>query len=153
MPALEGISRLEELFRRPEFTSLQHYWKDSETKSDMHAQVGETFYRELFNRHPVLMDYFSATDMDSLALHLAQSLEVIFKAAPIIGKPGKQSSLRKILEHLGDMHRKLLVPTWAYPLIGEVLVDIFDFGTMESKEISKAQYLDALKHIYSYVVR
>lgn len=105
-------------------------------------KFGEDFYRNLLSCHPDLLDYFSRTDMDTLAFHLAQSLDYIFRSSL---DPMARGSFRPKLERLANVHRRMSVPTRSYPLMGAKLAEAFQpyferIATL-SPSMSKAEAL------------
>jgi sulfite reductase alpha subunit-like flavoprotein/nitric oxide synthase oxygenase domain/subunit/hemoglobin-like flavoprotein len=90
--------------------------------ADERMDFGERFYRTLLSKHADLLDYFSKTDMDSLALHFVGSIDMVVSAASEIGASSNDEYRHK-LQTLGDLHRMMGVPTYAYALVGENLLE------------------------------
>eukprot|EP00931_Biecheleriopsis_adriatica_P101983 TRINITY_DN77025_c0_g1_i1.p1 TRINITY_DN77025_c0_g1~~TRINITY_DN77025_c0_g1_i1.p1 ORF type:complete len:1413 (+),score=223.84 TRINITY_DN77025_c0_g1_i1:44-4282(+) len=80
-------------------------------------EVGEDFYRRLLTKYPELCDYFARADMDNLAQHLQQTLAVVGIAGVGI------RDVMAVLSKLAAVHREAMVPTDAYPKVGDVLVE------------------------------
>ncbi|WP_437624507.1 nitric oxide synthase oxygenase [Sorangium sp. So ce1151] len=76
--------------------------------------------------------------MDSLALHVVQAFDAMMQG---IGEVGEYDGpLRNLLEHLGEMHRRLMIPTWAYALIGVEFIRVAQFPTAEQERLFAALY-------------
>ena len=61
--------------------------------------------------------------MDSLSVHFIMLLDFLFKQVHNFGTPSGMT-YQSILEHLGEIHRKMGVPTDAYALVGAILLDL-----------------------------
>ena len=111
------------------------FWKRLE-ESDRMA-IGERIYRKLFQDHPDLLDYFSNTDMDSLAVHLVQALDVMVKASggQIAAEKGP---FRSLMNHLGRIHLNMGVPSYAYPLMGYAILECLEPFFAEEEQRTKA---------------
>eukprot|EP01116_Phalansterium_solitarium_P021474 TRINITY_DN6686_c0_g1_i3.p1 TRINITY_DN6686_c0_g1~~TRINITY_DN6686_c0_g1_i3.p1 ORF type:complete len:1576 (-),score=643.68 TRINITY_DN6686_c0_g1_i3:181-4908(-) len=80
------------------------------------ALFGETFYRTLMERYPETMDFFHSSDMDHLAIHFTQLLSILAHSLSSF------DTLRPALLKLGELHKRALIPTYSYPLVGEHLL-------------------------------
>ena len=87
--------------------------------------IGERIYRKLFQDHPELVDYFSNTNMDSLAVHLVQALDVMVKASggQIAAEKGP---FRSLMNHLGRIHLNIWVPGYACPLMRYAVLECLE---------------------------
>lgn len=121
-PIIEAARRFRASLTAPALERARAHVTHILVDDDARALAGQTFYRNLLDAHPELLDYFESADMDALAFHLIQALELLVHGIPTIGEYG--APLRGILEHLGEMHRRLMVPSWAYPLIGAQLIEL-----------------------------
>ena len=128
---------------------LLGHWRERFGTDAERATLGQKFYRLLFDRHPGPLDYFKTADMDRLSLHVIQSVELVLTGARDIGE--FEFNSRNALRCLAHIHRELLIPTWTYPLIGLVMVDLVGFE--DRGAISKAAMIDAFTRVYGYVVR
>lgn len=121
LPALEAIRDIKSLAQEDAFkVVLPRFWGRL-TASDKNA-FGELFYRRLFSKHPDVMDYFTKTDMDSLCVHLMMSLDLVVASVADLGSDSS-CTLRATLDHLGEVHRRMGVPTCTYALVGGVIVE------------------------------
>lgn len=120
LPALDDIRELQSLAAEPAFrVVLPRFWgRLSPTDA---ASFGELFYRRLLTKNPSLLDYFSKTDMDSLSVHLMMALDLVVQSVGELGSDST-SPFRASLNHLGEMHRKVGVPTYSYALVGGMLI-------------------------------
>ena len=107
------------------------HWRERFGTDAERATLGQKFYRLLFERHPVPLDYFKTADMDRLSLHVIQSVELVLTGARDIGE--FEFNSRSALRHLAHIHRELLIPTWTYPLIGLVMVDLVCHAAVNSQ--------------------
>jgi nitric oxide synthase oxygenase domain/subunit/sulfite reductase alpha subunit-like flavoprotein len=150
-PAIKDALEMRVGYQAPVFgdAGLLGHWHEHLRTDAERATLGQKFYQLLFDRHPVLLDYFKTADMDRLSLHVIQSVELVLTGARDIGE--FESNSRNALRHLAHVHRELLIPTWTYPLIGPVMVDLVGFE--DRGAISKAAMIDAFTRVYGYVVR
>ena len=119
LPAVNEYRNLKSLADRPVYAhALKDTW--ARLDADDRMSFGENFYRTLLTKHPNLLDYFAKADMDSLAVHLTMSIDILIKSVADLGSP--VSSYRHILDHLGEIHRKIGVPTYSYALVGANMV-------------------------------
>ena len=104
--------------------------------------IGERIYRKLFQDHPELVDYFSNTKMDSLAVHLVQALDVMVKASggQIAAEKGP---FRSLMNHLGRIHLNIWVPSYACPLMRYAVLECF--GTLRTKALEIPTTADTLQ--------
>ena len=65
---------------------LLGHWHEHLRTDAERATLGQKFYQLLFDRHPVLLDYFKTADMDRLSLHVIQSVELVLTGARDIGE-------------------------------------------------------------------
>ena len=103
--------------------------------------MGEAFYRKLFANHPELLDYFKNADIDSLAVHVVQTIDLCVNmySSGVIGE--YKSRLRALMDHLGEHHRRLSIPSWGYPLVGKTLIELLDIkgdGVFSKDELVRA---------------
>ena len=71
------------------------------------------------------MDYFKTADMDTLSLHVVRALHILVTSASQVGV--SNSPLQRRLWYLGEVHRKLLIPTSVYSIMGEEMISAIDF--------------------------
>lgn len=150
-PAVQDGLDMRDQFRGAVYgtAGLIGHWLDRIRNDDERATLGQQFYRLLFAQHPELLDYFKSADMDRLALHVIQSIELVLASARDIGEYDSPS--RRRIEQLGRLHRQLLIPTWAYPFIGVALCE--SVGLADRGSLGKAQLEEGLKRVYHHVVR
>jgi len=156
VPAIETKKALLLLHKAPVVGHIQNIW--SRLDSNDQADFGEVFYRALFEKHPQVMDFFSTTDMDALAVHLSMALDLVIRKVDCLGV--NDSSFRWTLDHLGEIHRKLNIPTYSYALVGETILDCFqpifeteENATKDSKDPVSASDLRAgLTKVYSEIM-
>jgi hemoglobin-like flavoprotein len=121
IPAIQAYRDLTTLYKAPVVGQLQQIWgRFSETGR---IDFGEAFYRKLLSDYPQLLDYFAKTDMDSLAVHLSMSLDLVIKNVHSLGSSA--GSFRQALDSLGEVHRRMNVPTYSYALVGGTILDAF----------------------------
>ena len=91
---------------------------------------GETFYQSLLSQNPQLLDFFSKTDMDSLAIHFMATLDLLVKSIREMGTTG---SFRNALDILAEVHRQKRIPTYSYAIVGAHLLGCLE-GSFEAEE-------------------
>jgi len=150
-PAVEDALAMRAEYRAPVYgmAGLEGFWRERLRSDAERAMLGQEFYRLLFANYPSLLDYFKSADMDRLSLHVIQSVELVVTSARDIGDYDSLS--RRRLEHLARFHRQLLIPTWAYPLIGVTLAGVV--GLQDRGALSRAELIDAFVRLYRHVVR
>lgn len=80
--------------------------------------------------------------MDSLAGHIVLALDLMIHYPSMAGEA--DSTFRSVVDHLGEMHRELGIPTEAYPQIGMNLISILEsFCTRYIDTFCKGQNEDA----------
>lgn len=94
------------------------------------AGFGEVFYKTLLSQNQQLLDFFSRTDMDSLAIHFMATLDLLVKSIREIGTSGH---FRNALDMLAEVHRQTGIPTFSYALVGGHLLDCLK-GSLEAEE-------------------
>jgi hemoglobin-like flavoprotein len=83
----------------------------------MKNRFGEKFYTNLLTDYPELLDYFARADMDTLSSHIALAVDLmLLRYSEVVAEV--DSVFRKTVDHLADLHRRLDIPTDAYPSIG-----------------------------------
>ena len=117
LPAVESYRALVTLHKSPLVHRIQKVWTTFSEEGQ--AQFGENFYRNLLTDYPELLDYFSRTDMDALAVHLSMALDLVVKNVHSLGTTG---SFRDALNALGDVHRRMGIPTYSYALVGGTIL-------------------------------
>lgn len=113
IPAVMAYRDLVTLHKAPVVKQIQTIW--GRLSEDGMVDFGEAFYRNLLSDYPELLDFFAKTDMDSLAVHLSQTLDLVVKNVHLLGSTG---SFRVSLDALGQLHRKMNIPTYSYALVG-----------------------------------
>jgi nitric oxide synthase oxygenase domain/subunit/hemoglobin-like flavoprotein len=109
---------------------------------------GQEFYRTLLISHPNLLDYFSRTDMDSLAIHFIASIDLLVHSVAQLGK--STGPFRHVLNHLGAIHKKMGVPTYSYPLVGgHLLACLGPSFSLEEKESKTTKTPFTAKELHS----
>ncbi|CAB9504775.1 Nitric oxide synthase [Seminavis robusta] len=91
---------------------------------------GEQFYRTLLAQNPQMLDFFSKTDMDSLAIHFMATLDLLVKSIRELGTTG---NFRKALDMLAEVHRQRRIPTFTYAIVGAHLLECLK-GSLEAEE-------------------
>lgn len=92
-PALLAIKAMDDIFESDESRTLL---KESfEPLAADKVRSGILFYQELFKSHPEVMPYFGRTDMDFLAGHLFDAIELLINVVDDFEKA------LPILRHLG----------------------------------------------------
>jgi nitric oxide synthase oxygenase domain/subunit/sulfite reductase alpha subunit-like flavoprotein/hemoglobin-like flavoprotein len=120
VPAIKAYRNMRELAENHIYkVAIPRLWMNQ--TADERMDFGERFYRSLLTKHADLLDYFSKTDMDSLAIHFVGSLDMVVSAASELGS--SSGDFRRTLQTLGNLHRAVGVPTYAYALVGENLLE------------------------------
>ena len=148
IPAINASIKQQKEYENPIYSTLKNIWLETVSTPEIKSAVGELFYKNLFQYHPELLEYFNNVDMDSLALHLSQALDFVFQSINKIGD--YKSQWRTVLEHLGEVHRAALIPTWGYPIIGQQILKIFPYN--EKAGFSTKQLETALATLYREIV-
>jgi hemoglobin-like flavoprotein len=156
IPAIETKKALSTLYKAPVVGHLQTIW--GRLGSTDQADFGEAFYRALLTKHPELLDFFSRTDMDALAIHLSMALDLVIKNVHSLGV--NIGSFRSTLNHLGEIHRKMNIPTYSYALVGGTILDcfqpVFDAEQENTKDsddpVSAKDLRSALTKVYSEIM-
>jgi hemoglobin-like flavoprotein len=118
-PGIKDTMAVRETFATPLYViSLPGFWNWVKSEND---SFGESFYTNLLDSFPILLDYFARADMDTLAGHIVLAFDLMVKYPTMAGE--SSSSFRKTCDHLGEMHRELGIPTDAYPMIGMNLIE------------------------------
>lgn len=112
-PAMQTISEMDKIFDSPENRTavVQCFAPLAEKKT----QAGMAFYKKLFNLHPEVIPYFGNTEMDFLAGHLFEAVEMLANAMNNFDKA------LPVLQHLGKIHDRAAVPCSVYSAIGDTL--------------------------------
>jgi hemoglobin-like flavoprotein len=156
IPAIETRKALSTLYRAPVVGHLQTIW--GRLSASDQADFGENFYRKLLSRHPDLLDFFSRTDMDALAVHLALLLDLVIKNVHSLGV--NIGAFRGTLDHLAEIHRRMNIPTYSYALVGGTILDcfqpIFEAEQEDTKDsddpVSAKDLRSALTKVYSEIM-
>lgn len=86
-------------------------------------EAGTWFYERVFSEHPAALQFFRTSDLDSQAHHLIAAVAFLARAAR------QPESLRPELRNLAAVHVSNQIPTSAYPLVAEPLMQtIARFG-------------------------
>lgn len=120
VPAIQTYQELVGLHQAPAVLQLQSLWKSSADKT--REAFGKTFYRNLLNDYPQLLDYFSRTDRDAMTEHLMMVVDTMVEN---VNEMGTLGAFRQNLDRLGELHRKLDIPTYSYALFGATILDSF----------------------------
>ena len=121
IPAIQTYHELVTLWKTPVVCQLQEIWgRVSESEQ---LNFGEAFYRRLLTDHDELLDYFSRTDMDSLVAHFGMTVDLIVMNVHSLGPA--TNIFRKNLDRLGEIHRMMNIPTYAYALMEGTILDVF----------------------------
>mmetsp|Transcript_1755 Transcript_1755/g.3894 ORF Transcript_1755/g.3894 Transcript_1755/m.3894 type:complete len:1532 (+) Transcript_1755:163-4758(+) len=121
IPAIQTYKGLVTLYQAPIVHKIQDIWnRFSEVGR---ADFGEIFYRKLLTEHPQLLDFFSKTDMDTLAIHLSMALDMVIRNVHAMG--AMNTMFRSALENLAEVHRRMNVPTYSYALVGATILECF----------------------------
>eukprot|EP00985_Skeletonema_marinoi_P023839 scaffold16101_cov203-Skeletonema_marinoi.AAC.3 len=116
--AIKDMINIREDFATPMFTfHLPTFWRQVKAHPKMKNRFGEKFYTNLLTDYPELLDYFARADMDTLSSHIALAIDLmLLRYSEVVAEV--DSVFRKTVDHLADMHRRLDIPTDAYPSIG-----------------------------------
>lgn len=133
VPAMEFWLELSECMGDPTQAMLPDFWKRFEVSD--RAVLGESIFRTLFVGYPELFDYFSRTDMDHLAYHLILALDVMIKSAFEI--TNEKGPFRSLINHLGKIHLAMGVPSYAYPLLGQSILECLEPYFVEEEKQSE----------------
>jgi hemoglobin-like flavoprotein len=99
---------------------------------------GEMFFKSLLEQHSQLIDYFSQTDMDALAMHFTRILDLLAKSVQKFGTTGH---FRDALDRLGEIHRQRKIPTYTYALFGGHLLDSLQkYFLKEERQTKESNY-------------
>lgn len=111
--ALLAIKQLDDVFDSEE--NMKILSKSFEPFSKDKVRSGMLFYEKLFDTHPAVIPYFGRTDMDFLAGHLFDAVELLSKVFNSFEKA------TPVLQQLGKIHDLAKIPVFTYGAIGEVL--------------------------------
>jgi nitric oxide synthase oxygenase domain/subunit/hemoglobin-like flavoprotein len=131
-PAIHAYSELKSLAVKLVYkVGLVRMWE--KLGNDDSMMFGQEFYRTLLTKHPDLLDYFSRTDMDSLAVHFMKSIDLIMRSPAQLGSA--TGYFRTVLNHLADIHKRMAVPTYSYALVGANLIECLEpwFASYENE--------------------
>ena len=117
LPALRAIKEMDGIYESEENRQILMNTM-APLISDKQAS-GMAFYKQLFSSHPELLPYFGTTDMNFLAGHLFDALELLAESFNDFG------GALGTLHHLGRIHDNARIPTSSYSAIGEVLEETF----------------------------
>lgn len=129
LKAIEGYVGLRSQLEKDVFKiGVTRFW----SRLDQSARLGfgESFYQSLLGQNPQLLDFFSKTDMDSLAIHFMATLDLLVKSIREMGTTG---NFRKALDILAEVHRQRKIPTYSYAIVGAHLLDCLS-GSLETEE-------------------
>ena len=79
------------------------------------VRAGVLFYQDLFKTYPEVIPYFGRTDMDFLASHLFDAVELLVNVF------NDFENALPVLRHLGKIYDIQNIPVFTYGAIGEVL--------------------------------
>ena len=134
LPAIRAYKGMIDIAENPLYKeAVPRLW--ARLTPDDRLYFGERFYRTLLTNHPNLLDYFSKTDMDSLAVHFVGSLDLVVTAAAELASTGGE--FRQTLRALGNLHRMMGVPTYAFALVGATLIECLEPLLEREEELSK----------------
>lgn len=111
--ALLAIKQLDEVFDSEE--NMEILSKSFEPLAQDKVRSGMLFYEKLFDTHPEVVQYFGRTDMDFLAGHLFDAVELLSKVLNSFEKA------TPVLQRLGKIHDLAKIPVFTYGAIGDVL--------------------------------
>lgn len=98
---------------------LPRFW--TKVKEVQRGTFGEKFYQRLLTDNPELLNYFARADMDHLASHISLAIDLMIKYPQSVGEA--KGTFRTTVDHLGERHRELGIPTEAYPAIGQNIIN------------------------------
>jgi nitric oxide synthase oxygenase domain/subunit/sulfite reductase alpha subunit-like flavoprotein/hemoglobin-like flavoprotein len=134
LPAIKAYKEMTDIAENPLYKeAVPRLW--ARLTPDDRLDFGERFYRKLLTDHPILLDYFSKTDMDSLAVHFVGSLDLVVTAATELASTNGE--FRQTLRTLGNLHRMMGVPTYAFALVGATLIECLEPLLEREEELSK----------------
>lgn len=113
VPALQTIKQMDDMFESEENRKILQ-----ETMAPILVDKrlsGMNFYKDLLTQKPELIPYFGTTDMNFLAGHLFDAIELLVEIFNDFG------GALGTLQHLGKVHDAHAIPVSAYPAIGQVL--------------------------------
>ena len=134
--AIDGYVALRSKLEKDIFqTGVTRFWArlDHTTK----LGFGETFYRTLLEKNSQLLDFFSRTDMDSLAVHFMATLDLLVKSIRELGTTG--SFRRNVLDTLAEVHRQRAIPAFSYAIVGGHILDCLQEIFEKEEEITKKE--------------
>lgn len=112
-PALLAIKAMDDIFESQENRNILA--KSFEPLAADKVRSGILFYQNLFTSHPEVIPYFGRTDMDFLAGHLFDAVELLINVVNDFEKA------LPVLRHLGKIHDNHKIPVFTYGAIGNVL--------------------------------
>ena len=134
LPAIKAYKGMIDIAENPLYKeAVPRLW--ARVTPDDRLDFGERFYRTLLTNHPNLLDYFSKTDMDSLIVHFVGSIDVVVTAATEFASA--TGGFRKTLRDLGNLHRMVGVPTYAFALVGVNLIECLEPLLEREEKLSK----------------
>ena len=79
-----------------------------------------------------------------------EAADLLFKSVKTVGD--FNTGFRQALEHLGEMHRDLMIPSWAFPITGMCIIDTLDFQNMPAFNCTKEEIVQAVAGLYTRMV-
>lgn len=105
------------LLSEAETERLRAYWAGCRSAR---TQFGVAFYRSIGKRHPEVLSFFQATDLDRLGLRLFDAAELSTRAAPHCAEA------RGLVRELGRAHAARRIPSSVYPALNEHVIDTLE---------------------------
>ena len=103
--AFQAIKEMDNVFDSEENEKLLVKSFEPFTKDKVHS--GMLFYQKLFDVHPEVLPYFGTTDIDYLAGHLFEAIELLSKVFTNFG------AATPVLQRLGKIHDMARIPVFA----------------------------------------
>ena len=137
VPAIENTNKIEEVLSSDVVKiGLPTYWQKIASSQEERDSLAQKFYSSLLKRYPELCEFFKSTDMDHLAQHFFETINIIVSIATSQGLAGIVA-VRPVLDSLGRFHRSALIPTWSYEPVCNHLLNSLSAHSPMSKELSK----------------
>jgi nitric oxide synthase oxygenase domain/subunit/hemoglobin-like flavoprotein len=118
LPALEAIHDLDAIFEPVENKALLKEMLAPIFRKKREA--GMAFYKTLFTQNPEVLPLFGSTDMNFLAGHLFDAIELLVESFNDFG------AANTVLHQLGKIHDNAMIPVSAYPSLLTAIDTVFE---------------------------
>ncbi len=119
IPVAEAMERYNQALTPATVEKMYQSWQFF---GENQREKGMEFYQALFKKYPQVLPLFGQSNMNSLSVHLFQSLEFLMGCLA----KGDTENLLQELRELGLLHGGVGVPSSAYPAIADIMFTLFE---------------------------